>query len=96
MFEVILIVSILFTGIYFLVYHFYFDNHCLRTDWLIWNNKHTTMLLMWQCRDGYVCSVENITYDDLRRNVTAWECNKTQVKYFEPKYYQEKVINLYN
>lgn len=94
MFEVILIVSILFSGIYFILYHTYFNSHCLARDGFIWNNIQTTTVLMWQCRDSYVCSIENIEYDDLQRNVLAWECNKTQVKYFEPKFYQEKVKNL--
>jgi hypothetical protein len=94
MFEVILIVSILFLGIYFLLYHFYFDTHCLKRDGLIWADKHTTMILMWQCRDSYVCSIENISSDDLKRNITAWECNKVKVNYFEPTYYKSKISNL--
>lgn len=94
MFEVILIVSILFLGIYFLLYHFYFATHCLKRDWLIWADKHTTMILMWQCRDSYVCSIENINSDELKRNITAWECNKVKVNYFEPTYYKSKISNL--
>jgi hypothetical protein len=96
MFELILIVSILFIWIYFLLYHLYFDSVCLKRDWLIWENKHTTMVLMWQCKDSYVCNIENIAYDDLNRNVVDWECNKSKFNYFEVNFYQEKVSNLFN
>lgn len=94
MVEVIIIVSILFIWAYFLLYHFYFDTHCLKRDWLIGADKHTTMILMWQCKDSYVCNIENIDSDDLQRNIIAWECNKNQVKYFEPTFYKRKVNNL--
>ncbi len=96
MFEVILIVSILFVWIYFLLYHFYFDTHCSKTNGLIWNNKHETMLFMWQCKDTYICSIENIEHDKSSRDVISWECNKNKVYYFEPSYYKNKVINIFN
>lgn len=94
MFEVIFIVSILFISWYFLLYHFYFDTHCLKTNGLLWKDKHTTMVLMWQCRDSYVCSIDNIASDEYNRDILSWECNKKMVNYFEPKYYIEKVNNL--
>ena len=94
MFEVILIVSILFIVWYFLLYHFYFDIHCSKTDGLLWKDKHTTMVLMWQCKDSHICSVDNINSDTLNRDVTSWECNKVIVNYFEPSFYKQKLNNL--
>lgn len=94
MFEVILIVSILFLGIYFLLYHFYFDSLCNQRNGFIWEDQHTTSVLMWQCKDNYVCNVNNIQYDELKRNVTAWQCKKNKFDYFEPSYYKQRINNL--
>lgn len=95
MLEVIIIVSILFWSLYFLLYHFYFDKHCLNNDGFIWESTHETMLVMWKCKDFKICSVENIQYDELKRNVESWQCSKKEVYYFESEYYSREFKNLF-
>lgn len=95
MVEVIIIVSILFIWVYFLLYHFYFDTLCDKRNGFIWENQHTTSVLMWQCADTYVCNINNIKHNKEKVYlVDSWECKKTQVKYFEPMFYTQKVKNL--
>jgi hypothetical protein len=94
MFEVILIVSIFFLSIFFLLYHIFFDSLCWKNEGFIWKTQQTTSILMWQCKDKFVCNVNNIQYDVLKRSVTAWECRKNKVDYFEPSYYKQKINNL--
>lgn len=95
MFEVILIVSILFLGIYFLLYHFYFDSLCNQRNGFIWEDQHTTSVLMWQCKDTYVCNINNIKHNNEKVYIVeSWECRKTKFDYFEPSYYKQKITNL--
>jgi len=92
-YEVIFIVSVLFIIIFFILYRYYFDNLCKKYTWVQNISKIETLKKMWSCTDSYVCYNSNIEYDDLRRNVVNWQCNKKKVNYFEWYYYSNRYNN---
>lgn len=94
MVEVIIIVSVLFLSIYFLLYHLYFNKICSTNSGFIWDNQITTTIYMWKCQDKIICSIDDIQYDKEKINVTAWQCKKNSYDYFEPTYYKNKIYNL--
>jgi hypothetical protein len=92
-YEVIFIVFILFIIIYFFSYKYYFENLCIKYTWENNLTKIEILEKMWSCTDSYVCHNNNIEYDELRRNVTNWQCNKKKVNYFEWYYYSNRYNN---
>lgn len=95
-YEVIFIVSILFIIFYFITYKTSFDSICGKYTGEKNLSQIDKLSKMWSCKDTYICSNINIEYDELRRNVTNWDCKKNQIDIFEGNFYKNKFYNIKN
>jgi len=95
-YEVLFIVSILIICIYFISYKTAFKHICENNTGENWLTEYQTLKKMWSCTDSIVCSINNIKYDELHRNVTDWKCEKNTVNVFEANFYSNKFYNFKN
>jgi len=75
MFEILLVIFVLFIIIYTLMYFFYFNSLCNSYSWVNEKNYVTAINKLATCKDSLICYPSDIK-NDSRNKITSWKCNK--------------------
>ncbi|MCP4523998.1 MAG: hypothetical protein GY828_07320 [Candidatus Gracilibacteria bacterium] len=95
-FELLLVVTLFFIGIYFLAYKYYIPNLCntyLPKENMDYFEKVSTI---GSCKDSIVCNVVDIRTAEGESKIEDWKCERDTVDRFEIEYYKTYFDNLIN
>ena len=90
LFEFFLVITILFSIIFFLLYKFFFSDFCVDIA------KNNNLKSIASCKDSIVCLVGKDIESNNKGEIISWKCSRKRIDIFEFDYYKNGILNFKN
>ncbi|MCP4522859.1 MAG: hypothetical protein GY828_01435 [Candidatus Gracilibacteria bacterium] len=93
-FELVLVVSLFFLGVYFAAYKYYIQDLCTQYTPQENMSENQKIISIGSCKDSLVCELVDVKKKEGKPQIESWGCKQKRVDRFEVDYYKEKIDNL--